>query len=439
MKVFGRAAAFGIALVVSAPVFAADKTAIPLSTPPGITLVDVVKTMGNASDSYLWRRLGDASGRPLYTSNQDAGALKPTCTGECAKEFTPFVAPAGAMVFGDWSVVTRDDGVKQWAYQRQPLYYYAGGVDPKGEPANNGALSTMGAENPEFMDSGSKIFSPKQGWKRAAYTPGNTFSTPSGIDLQSLPTANGYGLVDSMTKRMTYIMKTPPKNPTLWQPMYAPAMAVPMGDFTILAREDGTKQWAYKEQRLYTFNGDYSSSDKNGTVEERDAQVALVYRHFAPDSVGINVYVGRGPLMVTKAGLSLYTQSRQQLQYGGRESRDGYRYGYSSAKAVGTRGCMDDCTKTWHPLVAPPGAQSSGFWEVATRNDGVKQWAYKGSPLYTFDEDKKPGDIEGNNRHIIIYGDPTGKTDLSVTGGDVLEGRNSTGSGLYWHLAGLFY
>ncbi len=419
--------------------FAAEKVAAtPFTTPAGVTLVDVVKTIGNAANQYMWRRLGDINGKPLYTFNADAEAGgKPTCYADCTKEFVAYVAPSGVQAFGDWSIVTRTDGVKQWAYQGLPLYSFTG-KDPVGEPNNNGGLSTTGAEDPANMDPGSKVFSPKQGWKRAAYTPNATFPTPSGIDLESLATASGYALVDSTTKRVAYVMKTPPKNPTQWNPMYAPSMAVPMGDFTILAREDGTKQWAYKSQRLYTFTGDYSPSDINGKLAEKDAQVAVVFKNFMPAAVEVNVYPGRGPLLVTKDGLSLYTQSRQQLQYGGRETRDGYRFNYSSAKAVGTRGCVDDCTKTWKPLLAPANAQPQGFWEVADRGDGTKQWAYKGSPLYTYVDDKKPGDIEGNNRHIIMFGDAEGKVDLSVSGGDVLNGKYSTGSGLYWHLAGLF-
>lgn len=30
------------------------------------------------------------------------------------------------------------------------------------------------------------------------------------------------------------------------------------------------------------------------------------------------------------------------------------------------------------------------------RDDGSRQWAYKGKPLYTFAKDAKPGDITGD-------------------------------------------
>jgi len=427
-----------LATIFSVGALAADKSAAPSpTTPPGITLIDVTKDVTSASNQFLWRRLGDANGKPLYTFDQDAETGKATCVAECAKEFVPYVAPAKAAAFGDWSIVTRDDGVKQWAYQRQPLYSYTG-TDPLGEPTSN-STATLGADNPEFMQPGSKIFSPKQGWKRAAYTPEKTTAAPAEVELVSLATANGYGFVDATTKKPTYILKTAPKDPSKWTPIYTTSLSLPMGDFTVIKREDGTRQWAYKGDPLYTYTGDYSMSDTNGSAADKGAQIALAFRHFTPPGVDIRVFDGRGPLMVNKDGMAVYTQSRYRLQYGGRETRDGYRYNYSAGKAVGTRGCVGECVKTWRPLAAPANAVASGFWEVATRADGSKQWAYKGSPLYTYVGDKKPGEINGNSIHEVIYGDPEGKVDLSVTGGDVLDGKNAYGSGLYWHIAGLFY
>ena len=32
----------------------------------------------------------------------------------------------------------------------------------------------------------------------------------------------------------------------------------------------------------------------------------------------------------------------------------------------------------------------------SSRDDGSKQWAYKGKPLYTWIKDTKPGDISGD-------------------------------------------
>ena len=52
----------------------------------------------------------------------------------------------------------------------------------------------------------------------------------------------------------------------------------------------------------------------------------------------------------------------------------------------------------WHPLVVAKGKTPTGAKSLGTvkRPDGRLQVAYKGGPLYTFAEDRKPGDMKGN-------------------------------------------
>src|SRR5262249_40494043 len=103
--------------------------------------------------------------------------------------------------------------------------------------------------------------------------------------------------------------------------------------------------------------------------------------------------------------------------YGGRETRTGYAITYNDAKAQGTQGCQTDCTQTWKPVLAAANAQPQGFWEIVTREDGSKQWAFKGSPLYSFTGDKKGGDIAGNTPYGIVYGGPNGEFRYPEGGG----------------------
>jgi predicted lipoprotein with Yx(FWY)xxD motif len=65
------------------------------------------------------------AGMTLYTFDKDAtGSGKSVCNGPCAKNWPPLMASAGDSASGDWSVVTRDDGSKQWAYKGKPLYLW---------------------------------------------------------------------------------------------------------------------------------------------------------------------------------------------------------------------------------------------------------------------------------------------------------------------------
>lgn len=58
--------------------------------------------------------------------------------------------------------------------------------------------------------------------------------------------------------------------------------------------------------------------------------------------------------------------------------------------------CNGPCAANWPPLMAPADARADGGYTVITRDDGGKQWAYKGKPLYLWIRDARPGDISGD-------------------------------------------
>jgi predicted lipoprotein with Yx(FWY)xxD motif len=68
------------------------------------------------------RSLVDTHGMTLYTFDRDNTPGKSNCNGKCAGNWPPFVATAGAADMGNWTVIVRSDGSKQWAYKGKPLY-----------------------------------------------------------------------------------------------------------------------------------------------------------------------------------------------------------------------------------------------------------------------------------------------------------------------------
>ena len=69
----------------------------------------------------------------------------------------------------------------------------------------------------------------------------------------------------------------------------------------------------------------------------------------------------------------------------------------------------------WKPFLAPADAQPSGFWDVATRADGSKQWVYQGYALWTYAGDEKPGDMNGHDTYdIVVSDDPTYLVDVGT-------------------------
>jgi predicted lipoprotein with Yx(FWY)xxD motif len=65
------------------------------------------------------------NGMTLYTFDRDpSGAGKSVCNGPCAVNWPPLMASAMDKTAGDFAVITRDDGKKQWALKGKPLYYW---------------------------------------------------------------------------------------------------------------------------------------------------------------------------------------------------------------------------------------------------------------------------------------------------------------------------
>ena len=84
-----------------------------------------------------------------------------------------------------------------------------------------------------------------------------------------------------------------------------------------------------------------------------------------------------GGMLVGSNGMTLYTFDKDTAGNG---------------KSV----CNGPCATNWPPLAASAADSSSGDYSVITRDDGSKQWAQKGKPLYFWAKDQKPGDITGD-------------------------------------------
>ncbi|KWE50686.1 hypothetical protein WL76_19985 [Burkholderia ubonensis] len=51
---------------------------------------------------------------------------------------------------------------------------------------------------------------------------------------------------------------------TFWPPYKASTNDVPVGPYTIVKRDDGSPQWAYKGKPLYFFSKDMKQGERNG-------------------------------------------------------------------------------------------------------------------------------------------------------------------------------
>ena len=73
------------------------------------------------------------------------------------------------------------------------------------------------------------------------------------------------------------------------------------------------------------------------------------------------------------------------------------------AAGSGKSMCNDACATNWPPLFALSGDAASGDYSIITRDDGKKQWALKGKPLYYWAKDQKPGDKTGDGFNNVWH------------------------------------
>jgi predicted lipoprotein with Yx(FWY)xxD motif len=92
----------------------------------------------------------------------------------------------------------------------------------------------------------------------------------------------------------------------------------------------------------------------------------------------------KGGMLTDAKGMTLYTFDKDAAD---------------SGKSV----CNGDCAKNWPPLMAKDSDKAAGNYSVVVRDDGMKQWAYKGKPLYLWVKDQKPGDMTGDGVNKIWH------------------------------------
>jgi predicted lipoprotein with Yx(FWY)xxD motif len=69
----------------------------------------------------------------------------------------------------------------------------------------------------------------------------------------------------------------------------------------------------------------------------------------------------------------------------------------------GKSACHGPCATLWPPVLAMPKDQGQGPFAIVMRDDGERQWAFKGKPLYTWSGDKQPGDKNGDNFNNVWH------------------------------------
>ncbi|MSO97867.1 MAG: hypothetical protein EXR11_06570 [Rhodospirillaceae bacterium] len=310
--------------------------------------------------------LTNAQGMTLYTTLRDVEPDKSSCNVGCVQLWPPLAA-ADAQGVGDWSVFTRADGTRQWAFRGKPLYTYQ-----RDQATGDGFGEDVGRV-----------------W-RVAFKP---IATPP--EVQIFKTSLGQVLTDAKGLTLYTSDKDSAGKPVCndqcareWKPVMAPWSAASKGDWSVVTRIDGSKQWAFKGKPLYRYSDDARAGsvlghDKAGTWH------AAVLQPPPPNPSWVKIAQSdAGELYVDARGRTLYQrepprQRRIPPPAAGTDDDDPF--------AGGLRLLPD-----FEPLTVAITGDSKpvGNWSMV-EHEGMKQWAYKGLMLYTNARDVKPGDLYG--------------------------------------------
>jgi predicted lipoprotein with Yx(FWY)xxD motif len=335
--------------------------------------------------------LQDKAGFSLYTFTNDTAGVS-NCTGNCLINWPALLAHPGETAEPPFSIIERklgDNGgtARQWAYQGAPLYFFIN---------DTAAGETKGAAIANFA-----LARPLP-WRVATTGHGSAF-VAAGLASFAQPDSNG-NVITSAGAKHGFALYTFDNDTagvsncngaclTNWPALVAQPGATPRGPFTIITRSDSTTQWALNGKPLYFFNADAAPGDIEGDDVNNVWHLARV------PPVSVDLHATEGTIFVAGSNLVDATGAAEP-------SRAKFTLYTFAMDTAGVPTCFAACATNWLPLYAPSVARNFGDFSVTTRDDpntpdddagNIKQWAYKGKPLYFFAGDTQPGDINGES------------------------------------------
>lgn len=359
--------------------------------------------------SEVGQILVDANGMSLYTTRMDVKPGKSSCTSEritealmgsttfnypvpgretrksCAEKWPALLAAADAKPSGLWSVVERDDGSKQWAYDGRPLYRSVKDKAPGDVNGGGGGFALAAAPLP------------------GAPPLISTQPTPAGLVLATFPDLR------------TLYMPTGACNAACeaeWAPLPAPALSAASNpEWAVIVRADGQRQWSYKGKGLYTHARDAAPGMVMGAGRQGFQAAVLRAAPGMPAEITTKLMPSGKQVYADKGSQSLYTFRCNEETSDDLSCDD---QGDASLYWVSMCGGPSRCMEVMRPVLAPADAQPRGrMWTVALINpadpsqlvtdesQALRVWAYRGKPVFTYAGDRSPDQANG---HRWMYG-----------------------------------
>ncbi len=339
-------------LVLVVPVFAQDATEA--------TMMDMAYTVNMSPDGYM---VGP-NGMTLYTFDHDTLDTS-NCYDKCATAWPPLLVDsadaltADATFTGDWGTTTRTDDTLQVTYNGQPLYYWF-------KDANPGDMTGQGVGNVWWIVPASTVYI------QHSADLGSYLVGPKGMTVYMFKNDT----MGATTSACTGGCAT--NWPAVTVADESDVVAGPnITGLGTIAAADGSYQVTYHGWPLYTFAKDAARGDTMGEG------AGDKWYTIAPDTLTVSNTSELGDFLVMGIG-----------------GKTVYTFKNDTAGSPST--CTGDCATNWpavtigekERLVGGDGV-SGEIGTIATADGKGLQLTYNGWPLYTFKNDAKPGDTNG--------------------------------------------
>ncbi len=412
------AVASGTAPALAAAPVAEKEQYLPVPMPPGfgveVTEVDgPVFVDSRGRTLYQWPlkdlRNGDAGDRKGVATCDDtryqvnSGLMSPYPPGlllpeldkrpSCVEVWPPVYAADDSKPIGKWTILERKEGKKQWAFDGYALYSSV--LDRERGDVNGGSAFEQANDSPAL--------------RRPVGPPS---IVPPAFAIKQMRT--GRILVNHVGFSVYASDKDGPNKSNCdsgclreWSPAIAPEAAQPQGEWAVIERSPGIKQWTFRKQPLYTRKADRRSRSLEGGDVPGWRNV-YAQRAPAPPKEFTIQDSRLGQVLADSRGSTIYLyncadDALDQLACDHPDTPQAYRISICGG------GSVERCLQTFPYVVASKDAKSdSRIWSVMAidpktghraapgQADAVQVWAFRDRPVYTYSGDKEPGDADGD-------------------------------------------
>ena len=369
-----------------------------LATYMGKQTIASASSVGGALDKFR----ADKNGFTLYTFDNDALDSSACNSETCINTWPPLLADNASKPSGMLSLIERVEGEQQWAYKGKALYFFTPDTEA-GQTNGDNVLNVWHTTTKEpaifrTNDAGTILTALGRVSALLPNADNGDVLEPTSIDKDQFTLYT----FDNDAANTSNCIDTCAVN---WPPFLADESEQNIGNFSKFARADGSMQWAIDQQPLYFFAADSEKAQANGDgvkdvwhIVEPAPVVAPITTNVVASASSIGETIttegevlalidngngGFSQTLIDKSGFQLYTFDLDTPE---------------KSNCTSTT-----CMGAWPALLASETDIATAPFSIFTRDDGHKQWAVNGWPLYYFTPDTAAGQQNGEAVNDVWY------------------------------------